>query len=49
LLIATINGQPTHQHWFTKFLLAAGFSAAPKGLNVRRPKQTEVDEPEISK
>jgi ATP-dependent Lhr-like helicase len=49
LLIATINGQQAHQHWFTKVLLAAGFSAAPKGLNVRRPKQTEVDEPEISK
>jgi len=36
LLIATINGQPVHEHWMARFLLDAGFSAAPKGFNVRR-------------
>ena len=36
LLIATINGQPVHEHWLARFLLDAGFSAAPMGFNVRR-------------
>ena len=36
LLIATINGQPVHEHWIARFLLGAGFSAAPMGFNVRR-------------
>ena len=36
LLIATINGQPVHEHWMARFLLDAGFSAAPMGFNVRR-------------
>jgi ATP-dependent helicase Lhr and Lhr-like helicase len=36
LLIATINGQPVGEHWMARFLLDAGFSAAPIGFNVRR-------------
>ncbi|MDI3255010.1 MAG: crosslink repair DNA glycosylase YcaQ family protein [Bacillota bacterium] len=36
LLISMINGQPAHQHPFVNFLQAAGFSAAPPGLFVRR-------------
>jgi ATP-dependent Lhr-like helicase len=36
LLIATINGQPVHEHWLARFLLDAGFSPAPVGFNVRR-------------
>ncbi|HEX5234202.1 MAG TPA: DEAD/DEAH box helicase [Silvibacterium sp.] len=36
LLIATINGQPVHEHWMARFLLDAGFSPAPMGFNVRR-------------
>jgi ATP-dependent helicase Lhr and Lhr-like helicase len=36
LLIETINGQPVHEHWIARFLLDAGFSAAPSGFNVRR-------------
>jgi ATP-dependent Lhr-like helicase len=36
LLIATINGQPVHEHWLARFLLDAGFSPAPMGFNVRR-------------
>lgn len=37
LLIATINGEPVHGHWFARYLLEAGFAAAPTGFNVRRP------------
>jgi ATP-dependent Lhr-like helicase len=36
LLIATINGQPVHEHWLARFLLDAGFSSAPTGFNIRR-------------
>jgi len=36
LLIATVNGQRAHEHWLAPFLLEAGFSAAPKGFNIRR-------------
>jgi ATP-dependent Lhr-like helicase len=36
LLIATINGQPTHLHWTARVLQEAGFQAAPMGFNVRR-------------
>ncbi|MGH9588705.1 MAG: Lhr family helicase [Acidobacteriaceae bacterium] len=43
LLIATINGQPVQQHWLARFLLEAGFSAAPKGFNIRRPQPATVD------
>ena len=37
LLIATINGMRVHNHWFARYLLDAGFTAAPSGFNVRRP------------
>ncbi len=36
LLLATINGQPTHLHWMARILQDAGFQAAPMGFNVRR-------------
>lgn len=37
LLIAKINGEPVREHWFACYLLEAGFAAAPRGFNVRRP------------
>ncbi len=36
LLLATINGEPTHLHWMARTLQDAGFQAAPMGFNVRR-------------
>jgi ATP-dependent helicase Lhr and Lhr-like helicase len=36
LLIATINGQPVHQHWMAGFLRDAGFHPAPMGFHMRR-------------
>jgi ATP-dependent Lhr-like helicase len=36
LLIARINGQPVGAHFLARFLLDAGFHAAPNGFNVRR-------------
>jgi ATP-dependent Lhr-like helicase len=36
LLFSTINGQPAHLHWMSRFLLDAGFQAAPLGFNLRR-------------
>lgn len=36
MLISTVNGQPVADHWFARFLLEAGFHAAPLGFNVRR-------------
>ncbi len=36
LLLATINGEPTHLHWMARVLQDAGFQAAPMGFNVRR-------------
>ncbi len=36
LLLATINGEPTHLHWMARILQDAGFQAAPMGFNVRR-------------
>ncbi|GGG95500.1 DEAD/DEAH box helicase [Silvibacterium dinghuense] len=36
LLIATINGQPVHEHFLARFLVDAGFAPAPNGFNVRR-------------
>ena len=36
LLIGQINGQPVSAHFFARFLLDAGFHAAPNGFNVRR-------------
>ena len=36
LLLASINGQPTHLHWMARVLQDAGFQAAPMGFNVRR-------------
>ncbi len=36
LLLATINGEPTHLHWTSRILQDAGFQAAPMGFNVRR-------------
>jgi ATP-dependent Lhr-like helicase len=36
LLIATVNGEPTHLHWTARILQEAGFQAAPMGFNVRR-------------
>ena len=44
LLIATINGQPVHEHWLARFLLEAGFSAAPAGFNIRRPRPPVAEE-----
>jgi ATP-dependent Lhr-like helicase len=37
ILITTINGTPAAEHWITRFLLNAGFTAGAMGLNVRRP------------
>jgi ATP-dependent Lhr-like helicase len=37
LLIAQVNGQPVGAHLLARFLLDAGFHAAPNGFNVRRP------------
>jgi ATP-dependent Lhr-like helicase len=36
LLITSINGQPPHLHPFSRYLMEAGFQAAPLGLNLRR-------------
>jgi ATP-dependent helicase Lhr and Lhr-like helicase len=36
LLIAQINNQPAGAHFLARFLLDAGFHAAPNGFNVRR-------------
>ena len=36
MLIATINGQPSAQHFLAQFLQEAGFHLAPMGLNYRR-------------
>jgi ATP-dependent Lhr-like helicase len=36
MLITTINGTPVAEHPFARFLLDAGFHAAPLGFNVRR-------------
>jgi ATP-dependent Lhr-like helicase len=36
MLIATVNGQPVATHFFARFLLDAGFHAAPLGFNLRR-------------
>ncbi len=40
LLIATINGQPVHEHWLARFLLDAGFLPAPMGFNIRRARSS---------
>jgi ATP-dependent Lhr-like helicase len=39
LLIAQINGQPVSAHFLARFLLDAGFHAAPNGFNVRRVRE----------
>ncbi|WP_254062457.1 DNA glycosylase AlkZ-like family protein [Acidobacterium sp. S8] len=36
LLISSVNGQPAHLHFLSRFLQDAGFQAAPMGFNVRR-------------
>lgn len=36
MLIATVNGIPVTEHPIAKFLLDAGFAAAPMGFNVRK-------------
>jgi ATP-dependent Lhr-like helicase len=36
MLIASVNGVPVAEHPLAKFLLDAGFQAAPMGFNVRR-------------
>jgi ATP-dependent Lhr-like helicase len=36
LLISTINGQPVHEHFLSRFLMDAGFTPAPMGFNMRR-------------
>jgi ATP-dependent helicase Lhr and Lhr-like helicase len=36
LVVAQINGQPVGSHLVARFLLDAGFHAAPNGFNVRR-------------
>ena len=36
MLIATVNGVPVAEHPMAKFLLEAGFAAAPMGFNVRK-------------
>ncbi|MFZ0662451.1 MAG: DEAD/DEAH box helicase [Acidobacteriaceae bacterium] len=41
LLIATIDGRPVREHWLARFLLDAGFLAAPMGFNIRRPRAVE--------
>jgi ATP-dependent Lhr-like helicase len=42
MLIAAINGQAAHEHWLARFLLDAGFSAAPAGFHVRRAPSSEA-------
>jgi ATP-dependent Lhr-like helicase len=47
MLIATINGQPVHEHWMARFLMDAGFTPAPMGFNMRRilpPTSTQADQ-----
>jgi ATP-dependent Lhr-like helicase len=39
MLIATVNGVTVREHPMAKYLLEAGFSAAPMGFNVRRKAQ----------
>jgi ATP-dependent Lhr-like helicase len=36
MLIASVNGVPVAEHPLSRFLLDAGFQAAPLGFNVRR-------------
>jgi ATP-dependent Lhr-like helicase len=36
MLIATVNGMPVAEHPIGRFLLEAGFAAAPLGFNVRK-------------
>jgi ATP-dependent helicase Lhr and Lhr-like helicase len=36
LLISTLNGQPVHEHFLSRFLMDAGFTPAPMGFNMRR-------------
>jgi ATP-dependent Lhr-like helicase len=36
MMITTVNGTPVAEHPIAKFLLDAGFAAAPMGFNVRR-------------
>jgi ATP-dependent Lhr-like helicase len=36
LLLATVNGLPTHLHWFARFLQEVGFQPAPMGFHLRR-------------
>ena len=48
LLIAQINGQPTGAHFLGRFLLDAGFHAAPNGFNVRRAPAWSRDAAESS-
>ena len=36
MLISSINGQPAHLHWMSRYLQDAGFQAAPLGFNLRR-------------
>ena len=36
MLISTVNGVPVAEHPMAKFLLEAGFAAAPMGFNVRK-------------
>jgi ATP-dependent Lhr-like helicase len=37
MLVTTVNGIPVREHPIAKYLLEAGFSAAPMGFNVRKP------------
>jgi ATP-dependent Lhr-like helicase len=36
MLITSVNGVPVAEHPLARFLLDAGFQAAPLGFNVRR-------------
>jgi ATP-dependent Lhr-like helicase len=36
MLISSVNGVPVAEHPLARFLLDAGFQAAPLGFNVRR-------------
>jgi ATP-dependent Lhr-like helicase len=36
MLIASVNGVPVAEHPLARYLLDAGFQAAPVGFNVRR-------------
>jgi len=36
MLVTSVNGVPVAEHWLARFLLDAGFQAAPLGFNVRR-------------